>query len=143
MSPEGGTTSTHHVDFHPVVVTAVTEHGASRRILASPHLRIVRADQVRSGDLIVSAFQTAAPGRLPPADYFASGPYPASPGLYYPDCGCGVCGLPEVQGRNGTVVLSTCYPWDTCDQWPTDDPVLIRPRRRLRAPSPMPRPDLP
>ncbi|MFF4927149.1 MULTISPECIES: hypothetical protein [unclassified Kitasatospora] len=126
-----------------MVVTTATEHGASRRILASPHLRIVRADQVRPGELIVSAFQPAVPGRLPRANCFAAGPYPASPGPYHPVCGCGVCGLPEVQAPNGTVVLTTGYPWDTCDPWPADDPVLIRPRHRLRAPAPMPRPNLP
>ncbi|MFE4482769.1 MULTISPECIES: hypothetical protein [Streptomycetaceae] len=114
-----------------MVVTATTEHCASRRILTSPHLRIVRADQVRPDDLIVSAFQPSVPGRLARADYFASGPYPARPGPYHPGCGCGVCGLPKVQGPNGTVVLTTGYPWDTCDPWPADDLLLIRPRLHL------------
>ncbi|MFJ6381401.1 hypothetical protein ACIQI7_15595 [Kitasatospora sp. NPDC092039] len=126
-----------------MVVTAATEHGASRRILASPHLRIARADQIHPGDLIVSAFQPAQSGCLPRADYFASGTYPAHPGRYDPTCCCGACGLPEVQGLDGTVVLTTGDPWDTCDPWPTDAPVLIRPRGRLRARPPMLRPDLP
>ncbi|MFE6872650.1 hypothetical protein ACFVFS_39680 [Kitasatospora sp. NPDC057692] len=76
------------------MVTATTEHRASRRILASTRLRIVRADQVRAGDLIVSGFGPALPGRFPRSSYFASGPYWAHPNTYDPTCGCGVCGLP-------------------------------------------------
>ncbi|WP_441245263.1 hypothetical protein [Kitasatospora sp. McL0602] len=118
-----------------MVVTTTTEHRASHRILASASLQIVRADQVRAGDLIVSGFDPARPGRFPRSGYFASGPYRARPIPYDPTCGCGVCGLPEVHGPDGTVVLTTGHPWDTCDPWPADDLVLIQPRRRLPTPS--------
>ncbi|MFD7908583.1 hypothetical protein ACFV4G_40870 [Kitasatospora sp. NPDC059747] len=121
-------TSTHDIDLHPVLVTAITEHHAARDILTNPSLHIVRANQVRDGDLIVSGFQPATPGRLHATDYFASGPYPASPGPYDPKCGCGVCGLPEVQGPHGTVVLTRDYPWETCDPWPADELLLVLPR---------------
>ncbi|MFJ8442833.1 hypothetical protein [Kitasatospora griseola] len=130
------TTSTHHVELHAVIVTAITDHRASRRILASPLLRIVRADQVVRGDLIVSSFQAPRASRLPKADYFTSGPYPADPGPHDPTCGCGTCGLPEVQGPDGTVVLTTGFPWDTCDPWPADDLVLVLPLHRLPRPRP-------
>ncbi|WP_149037882.1 hypothetical protein [Kitasatospora sp. MBT63] len=134
-------TSTHHADFHPVVVSATTEHQASHGILASVHLRIVRADQVCSGDLIVSAFEAARPRRLHRTGYFAAGPYRACPEPYDPTCGCGVCGLPEVHGPDGTVVLTTGQPWNTCDPWPADDLVLIRPRRDLHGTA-LPSPEL-
>ncbi|MGW3073923.1 hypothetical protein [Kitasatospora sp. NPDC001132] len=122
-------TSAHRVDFRPVIATATTEHRASRRIFANPALRIVRADEVLFGDLIVSAFPPAAPVRLRSTDYFASGPYPANPGPYNPDSGCGVCGLPDAQGPHGTVVLTRGYPWESCDPWPADELVLVLPRR--------------
>lgn len=112
-----------------MVVTAITEHHASRQTLLSPRLRIVRADQVRAGDLIVSGFDPTGPGRFHRTGYFAPGPYRAHPESYDPTCGCGVCGLPEVHGPDGTVVLTTGQPWDTCDPWPADDLVLIQPRR--------------
>ncbi|MFJ9447987.1 hypothetical protein ACIRRH_40095 [Kitasatospora sp. NPDC101235] len=126
--------TTHHVAFHPLIVTAATAHRAARLLLASPALRIVRADEVRPGDLIVSAF-TADTARLRCTDYFAGGPYPADPGPYDPACGCGVCGLPEVEGPHGTVVLARDFPWECCDPWPADESVLVRPRRRLPAPT--------
>ncbi|MEV0537940.1 hypothetical protein [Kitasatospora sp. NPDC050463] len=116
-----------------MVVTTTTEHRASRLIIPSASLRIARADQVRAGDLIVSAFDPVEPARLPRSSYFASGPYRARPSPYDPTCGCGVCGLPEVHGPDGTVVLTTGDPWDTCDPWPADDLVLIQPRRRRPA----------
>ncbi|MEU8926247.1 hypothetical protein AB0D10_35850 [Kitasatospora sp. NPDC048545] len=127
--------TTHHVVFHPLIVTSATAHRAARLLLGSPALRIVRADEVRPGDLIVSAFTTHAPGRLRRTDYFACGPYPADPGPYDPTCGCGVCGLPEVEGPHGTVVLTRDFPWECCDPWPADEPVLVRPRRRLPDPT--------
>jgi len=121
----------HDVEFHSVIVTAATEHRASRRVLANPLLRVVRADEVRPGDLVVSAFDRHRPGRMPRSGYFASGSYPAEPTAFNPNCGCGVCTLPEVQGPNGTVVLTTGWPWDACDPWPADEPVLVLPRLRL------------
>ncbi|MFJ7275445.1 hypothetical protein [Kitasatospora sp. NPDC098663] len=102
--------TTHHVAFHPLIVTAATTHRAARLLLASPALRIVRADEVRPGDLIVSALTAATPGRLRRTDYFACSPYPADPGPYDPACGCGVCGLPEVEGPHDTVVLTRDSP---------------------------------
>ncbi|MFB8171453.1 hypothetical protein ACFC60_26275 [Kitasatospora purpeofusca] len=129
-------TSTHHTDFHPVVATATTEHHASRPILASTRLRIVRADQLRTGDLIVSGFDRAQPGRLPRSGFYATGPYRARPDTYDPACGYGVCGLPEVHGPDGTIVLTTGRPWNTYDPWPADDLVLIQPRRTLAAAPP-------
>ncbi|MFB7124552.1 hypothetical protein [Kitasatospora sp. NPDC056273] len=98
-------------------------------------MRVVRADEVRPGDLIVSAFALAAPGRLRRTDYFACGPYPADPGPYDPTCGCGVCGLPEVEGPHGTVVLTRGFPWECCDPWPADEPVLVDPRGSMPAPT--------
>ncbi|MFJ5879872.1 hypothetical protein [Kitasatospora cineracea] len=121
----------HDIEFHPVVVTATTEHLASRRVLANPLLRIARADEVRTGDLIVSAFDPQLTGRMPRTGFLASGPYPAEPTAFDPACGCGVCDLPEVQGPNGIVVLTIGWPWDACDPWPVDEPVLVLPRLRL------------
>ncbi|MFJ7907046.1 hypothetical protein [Kitasatospora sp. NPDC096204] len=130
--------NTHHVALHPLIVTAATEHRAAHRVLASPALRVARADEVRPGDLIVSAFEPAAPGRLRLTDYFVRGPYPAAPGPYDPACGCGVCGLPEVEGPHGTVVLARGFPWECCDPWPADEPVLVLPLHRTPRRSPCP-----
>ncbi|MFJ3793514.1 hypothetical protein [Kitasatospora sp. NPDC090091] len=117
------------ITFHPVVVTAATEHRAARRALTWPGLTVVRAADVKAGDLIISGFQPANPGRLPRTDYFAYGPYAANPQPYDPTCGCGVCGLDEVKSLNGTVVLTNGFPWESCDPWPADDLVLIFPFR--------------
>ncbi|TQF02027.1 hypothetical protein E6W39_06730 [Kitasatospora acidiphila] len=125
------TLSIRHVDFHPVIVTATTDHPAAHPALTRPDLRIVRADSVRPGDLIVSAFAATPDGRLRSTDYFACGAYPAIPQPYDPECGCGVCGTPEVEGLEGTVVLSTSYPWESCDPWPADELVLVLPRPDL------------
>ncbi|MGF1425493.1 hypothetical protein [Kitasatospora sp. LaBMicrA B282] len=128
-------TSTHRIGLHPVVVTATTERPAARPLLTSPDLRVIRADEVGPGDLIVSAFQPAPPGHLRRSDYFTYGPYPAAPAPYDPTCGCGVCGLPEVEGPQGTVILSTGFPWDSCDPWPADEPVLVLPNLLRRVPA--------
>ncbi|MER8103224.1 hypothetical protein [Kitasatospora sp. NPDC094016] len=119
--------STHHVDFHPVIVAKTTEYLLAQPALTSELLRVVRADQVKAGDLIVSAFQPAGGGRMPVADYFSGGAYVALPGPYDPTCGCGVCCLDEVKGPEGTVVLTSGYPWNACDPWPAHEPVLILP----------------
>ncbi|MGA5822190.1 hypothetical protein ACPC54_30525 [Kitasatospora sp. NPDC094028] len=120
--------STHHADFHPVIVTKTTEFLLAKPALTCELLRVVRADQVKAGDLIVSAFQPASGGRrMPLADYFHGGAYVALPEPYDPACGCGVCGLDEVQGPEGTVVLANGSPWHSCDPWPADEPVLILP----------------
>ncbi|MFD0351666.1 hypothetical protein ACFQ0M_48330 [Kitasatospora aburaviensis] len=100
----------HSITLHPVVVTATTEHRAARRALTWPGLTVVRAADVKAGDLIISGFQPAGPGHLPRADYFAYGPYAANPTPYDPTCGCGVCDLDEVQRQTGTVVLSKGFP---------------------------------
>ncbi|WP_051826837.1 hypothetical protein [Kitasatospora aureofaciens] len=117
--------STHHIDFHPVVVTATTEHDAARHVLTWPMLTVVRAAEVKPGDLIISGFRPADP--YPRADYFASGPYTANPEPYDPTCGCGACDLEEALSQTNTVVLTKGHPWDTCDPWPADEPVLILP----------------
>ncbi|MFD7832111.1 hypothetical protein [Streptomyces sp. MJM8645] len=119
--------SIHPVDFHQVIVTKTTEYTLARPALTCELLRVVRADQVKTGDLIVSAFQPAGGRRMPIADYFHGGAYVALPAPYDPNCGCGVCGLDEVQGPEGTVVLTSADPWHSCGPWPADEPVLILP----------------
>ncbi|MFJ5121908.1 hypothetical protein [Kitasatospora sp. NPDC088548] len=115
----------HRADFFPVIVRT-DHHPETAALLRRPDLRITRADQIKAGDLILSGFDTCGPDtRLPATDYFAGGAYPANPEKHDPTCGCGVCGLEEFPG--GTVVLTTGFPWDTCDPWAADALVLILP----------------
>jgi hypothetical protein len=77
--------------------------------------RIVRADAVRTGDLIVGA---AFNGQVDMLDE----PYPAEVRTE-PGCGCDTCRLvPEPR-----VLLSDGFPYDAHDPWPVGDMVLIVP----------------
>lgn len=112
------------VTLHPVRVPARTEFAESLPFFGRP-LCVLRVDRVRRGDLIVSAFQPPAAGRmLPSADYFASGAYPADPRPYDPSCACGLCGE-DYPG--GAVVVTDGWPWDTCDTHPVDALLLVLP----------------
>lgn len=126
------TSPTYHAPFHPeadfrpVVVRARTAFRAARPYLRHPALRVLRADQVKAGDLIVSAFKPPARGRvLPQAACFESGPYAANPQPYDPACGCGVCGLQEYP--SGAVVVTNGWPWNVCDPHPADALLLVLP----------------
>lgn len=116
------------VKFLRVTVTPYPEdddHAPLKRpeTRALSQVRILRAGDVETGDLILAYFQD---GR----SVYPNSPYLAEISTYNRKCGCGVCCLlADVPGA--VVVLSNEGGW--CDPWPSDDLVLVLPRihRRL------------
>ncbi|WP_282798317.1 hypothetical protein [Streptomyces sp. CC224B] len=94
--------------------------------------RVMRADQVTLGDMIVAAFPGAhEPGTAPvDADHFTD-PYRAMPGPVDPDCTCLCCqSNGYTEAADGPLVLITDgFPWDGCDVHPAAALLLVIPYR--------------
>lgn len=118
------------VEFFHVIVTPVPTDADHAPLLEDPAaVRIVRAGEVAEGDLILAAFEPL-PHRLARTNYF-NDQYGAHPAPYDPTCPCGVC-VQLVDEHGPVVVLSYDYPWDVCDPWPTNAPVLVIPAEAVR-----------
>ncbi|MGE9695932.1 hypothetical protein [Streptomyces sp. CH6] len=89
---------------------------------------IVRADEVRRGDVVLGCYADEATVNeaTVEAATLHSDPYTAAPHPYRPDCGC--LGCEQVRDHGGDLVtladLDTT-PWGTCDPCPVAAPVLI------------------
>jgi hypothetical protein len=139
FSPAQARPRRHFVTLHMAAVTLPPQNDP---LMSDPALRVVRADEVRTGDLIISAFPTTRRQHIGRADFFDGGPYLAAPQPLDPDaCGCQSCQdyAMELPNVPAVVLVPAGAVWDgVCDPWDADAPVLIlpAPERRLSDVSP-------
>jgi hypothetical protein len=118
------------VDFFPVIVTARPDDDDHTPAVFDPAaVRIVRADDVRAGDLILASFTGTE------ADYFNDA-YPAAPEPFAPHSHCQLCRDVTAPAVLLTTANADGNPWETCDPWPAADLVLIVPATRIDATPP-------
>ncbi|WP_404949081.1 hypothetical protein HFP70_35450 [Streptomyces sp. ARC14] len=100
--------------------------------------RIVRAGDVRAGDLIVASFAAFPnPGRTTPGTTWVTRPYVADPRPANVSCTCSPCRVArEVIGPGPRVVFAVDNTrWGVeCDAWEVDEPVLVIPAASLLLP---------
>lgn len=102
--------------------------------------RIMRAGDVRAGDLIVASFAAFPnPGRATPGTTWATRPYVADPRPANAACTCTPCSVGRnVCGPGPYVVFAVDDTrWGVeCDAWEVDEPVLVIPAASLLLPIP-------
>ncbi|WP_431959375.1 hypothetical protein [Actinacidiphila sp. bgisy160] len=81
--------------------------------------QIVRADQVKPGDLVLASWTSDGP------DWFVNA-YPAAPAPLDPEC-CAHCRQVSGPAVRLTTPDAPHNPWETCDPWAAADRVLIVP----------------
>lgn len=119
------------VEFFPVIVTDLPADEDHAPLLVDPvHARLVRADGMAEGDLVLADVPDSELRSLAPTDYI-NDQYEAHPAAYAydPTCRCGVCCYFTDEAK--VVVISRGHPWETCDPWRAGDFALIVPAVRL------------
>ncbi|MEU7228995.1 hypothetical protein [Streptomyces chrestomyceticus] len=101
--------------------------------------RVVRARDVRAGDLVLASFASyPTPGRMTQGTTWVRSPYVADPRPDSPDCRCAPCRIGrDVCGPGPRVALSApvATRWGMeCDVWEADEPVFVIPAGLLLLP---------
>ncbi|MFD8339252.1 DUF3263 domain-containing protein [Streptomyces solisilvae] len=111
-----------HAVFPPLIVTRRVEiEDLAPADVDTRRVRIVRADEIATGDLVLASFD-----RLKTV-YF-NAPYQAEPIPYDRHCPCGVCEL--LADEPGPVVVISVTSRGVCAPHPAASPLLIAPAAR-------------
>lgn len=121
----------HPIPFFAVVVTnRPDDEDHAPEYYDQAAVRFVLASEVTDEHLILASPLAGDEQRADVrpryyTDYFNVA-YPASPQAYDPECGCPGCTAHrDIHPDTPTVVLSGGWPWECCDPWPADSPVLV------------------
>ncbi|MEV0438981.1 hypothetical protein AB0I84_47220 [Streptomyces spectabilis] len=114
------------VEHFPVLVTARPDDDEYAPTGTDPRAaRILRAREVRAGDVILAAIVPSPTGLA--RTRYETEAYPAAPADYDPACPCDVCYLAADEPEGTVLVLSAGYPWLAHDPWRRDDLALVVP----------------